>query len=135
VRVTGAERPPWYDRNPIRRQLSYVGSAIAPHGLTSRASYTVPTGKRAYIQSMECALACSETVTQFGRTRCMIYVESNPVLGIYQSLERLLYESHEAVGESGEIQAGETIQIYTYDSDGDGNYDYMGMIHMIEFNA
>lgn len=37
----------WYDRNPITGGNSFATGAIAPHGSTTRSSYTVPANRNA----------------------------------------------------------------------------------------
>ncbi|MGE0136104.1 MAG: hypothetical protein AB7L91_19060 [Dehalococcoidia bacterium] len=43
-------RPAYYDRNPSSMSLYYNGVGVAPHGSTTRGSYTVPSGKRARVE-------------------------------------------------------------------------------------
>lgn len=45
-------RPDWYDRNPVNNGRSSAGS-VTPHLLTTRWSYTVPSGYLAYLDSLQ----------------------------------------------------------------------------------
>ena len=43
----------WHDRNPSDLQSTqFTGSAVAPHGATTRWTYTVPTARKAYLGSL-----------------------------------------------------------------------------------
>lgn len=43
-------RPQYYDRNPTQVEVTFNGGGIAPHVATTRASYTVPTNRKAYVE-------------------------------------------------------------------------------------
>jgi len=43
-------RPAWYDRNPLTRWQTYIGSNVGPHAETTRWTYTVPAGKKATVE-------------------------------------------------------------------------------------
>ncbi len=42
----------YYDRNPVFQDISNESIGLAPHALTNRVTYTVPTGKRAQITDL-----------------------------------------------------------------------------------
>lgn len=42
-------RPAFYDRNPLNVGTSFNAFAVGPAGLTNHTTFTVPTGKKAYI--------------------------------------------------------------------------------------
>lgn len=48
----GLARPAYYDRNQVERNASYAASGVAPHGKTTRWTYTVPAGRKAFIEVM-----------------------------------------------------------------------------------
>lgn len=48
----GLARPAYYDRNAVPKVLSYAQGAIAPHVQTQRWTYTVPAGKKAFIEEI-----------------------------------------------------------------------------------
>src|SRR4051812_41894585 len=43
-------RSAYYDRNPVQVTANFGSAAVIPHGSTSRWSYTVATGKKAFLQ-------------------------------------------------------------------------------------
>jgi hypothetical protein len=47
----GVSRPAWYDRGPLEKGQYYQGVAVAPHGGTTRWTYTVPAARKAYIEA------------------------------------------------------------------------------------
>jgi len=53
-------RKEWYDRNSLELSREYYGIGVAPHGYTTRWTYTVPTGKKLFV---ECALASVVRIT------------------------------------------------------------------------
>lgn len=40
----------YYDRNTVKRSISFKGDALAPHALTVRATYTVPSASKAFAE-------------------------------------------------------------------------------------
>lgn len=45
-----SSRPPWYDRNSVTYAFSGTALNAAPHGTTSRATYTVPANRKAMLE-------------------------------------------------------------------------------------
>lgn len=45
-----------YDRSPVGQALSYTADGVAPHGVTTRFTRTVPAGMRAVLQSAAATL-------------------------------------------------------------------------------
>src|SRR5688572_27707461 len=48
----GGARPTYVDRNPVNQSKVYNTAAVAPHGDTQRWVYTVPSGKKARINTV-----------------------------------------------------------------------------------
>lgn len=49
-------RPAYYDRNAFTQGQSYNVAGIAPHGVTTRWTFTVPSNQKAYVQACVCKL-------------------------------------------------------------------------------
>lgn len=49
-------RQSWHDRAPSQKIQKYIANALAPHSATERWSYTVPAGKKAYVEWMQIAV-------------------------------------------------------------------------------
>jgi len=48
--IAGGARPAYYDRDPVMVNQESSLAALAPHGSTTRFTYTVPSGKKAYME-------------------------------------------------------------------------------------
>jgi len=57
----------YYDRNPIARMIYYRANGVAPHAATQRASYTVPTGKKALVVGASAMMMRATAATSLGR--------------------------------------------------------------------
>lgn len=56
----------WYDRNPKSIEFIYDASPVSPHAQTTRESYTVPTGKKAILESTFCLFSRISIATTVG---------------------------------------------------------------------
>jgi len=66
VGFPGGPRLNWYDRNPACKVGVWSGSGVAPHAATQRLSYTVPSGKKAIIEVLECSVIRKTAATTAG---------------------------------------------------------------------
>ncbi len=78
VSAGSRQRGQYYDRNPVP-QLEQDESAYAPHGETERWSYTVPSGKRAYIETLFLYVRRTSVATTVGYAN--VYVRYLPAGG------------------------------------------------------
>lgn len=46
----GTSRPAWYDRGPLEIAKYYFAQAVAPHGVTTRWTYTVPAARKCLVE-------------------------------------------------------------------------------------
>ncbi len=71
-------RPPHYDRNPTRIQVNATsGGAVAPHSFVNRATYTVPTGRKALVFSFEWAINRATVATVISQNNVILWDNTN----------------------------------------------------------
>jgi len=68
-------RPDWYDRNPAMIWNTYNASGVAPHSLTTRWTYTVPTGKKALLEQAMTYIMRSTAATTLGWASLKIWYQ------------------------------------------------------------
>jgi len=140
VGFPGGPRLEWYDRNPYHRFQSYHGEDVAPHVQTTRWSYTVPYGKKAFVES---AFVYVERATAAGTARlAQSQIEIQP---FGQSTNYLLLvalrtntvgdHDHEAMGNGPILLVGDAVGGYTVDTSTGGTVDYTMDAKITEFDA
>jgi len=67
-------RPAWHDRNPASTVSGWGGSGVAPHSVTTRASYTVPSGKKALLEFLKAWVRRTAAATTAGNPKTTWYV-------------------------------------------------------------
>lgn len=132
----------WSDRNPSSQHQAYFGEGVAPHGTTQRASYTVPTGKKAKVHgaycetkiitaastpsTKNCFLAVIDTVPNtFPLLRAILGADKNSV----GQLDRF------ALGQTYTLIAGEKLVIYSADYSTGGTVDYTASAAVTVYDA
>lgn len=118
--ATAVARPIYYDRAPVPTVIAY-NATVGPHGQTTRASYTVPTGKKAFIESLfafvQRAAAATAAGNQFG------IIGYTPASAAYADIAAPVVNSN-TVGTSqaltltnfGMMAAGDAIFLQTVDN-------------------
>jgi hypothetical protein len=138
MRITNvfSGRPAYFDRNPTEiTTFSNFQTAIAPHSLTTRVTYTVPTGRKAFIGALDFIMhrvtaaaplgrrRISFGTTTFTPTHCMDW--SNVVDAVTQLLTSL----------QAPFLAGDQIAVMTEDLSTGGTVDYIMAADIREFDA
>lgn len=132
-------RPFWYDRYKDD-VTQFFSSDVAPHAATERITYTVPTDRKAFIESLSVEMirltaaaphgraATIVNYTPYGKTKGPIaYIELyNNTAGEYRSY---------SVGQSIIMKAGDNLQIQTADLGTGGAIAYHIGIKITEFEA
>lgn len=135
VGFPGGPRLEWYDRNPSTQNIYYTGSGVAPHGMTSRASYTVPTGKKAFVGGAVGDIlrrAAAGTVSEvyafysIGGVNLMAISHFNNTAG----------HAERGAGLTSSVAlAGTTLAISTIDGSTGGTMNYYLSVAIMEFSA
>lgn len=133
-------RPAYYDRNPAVQFAAYSASAVAPHTATVRATYTVPTGKKAYLESLLCRARRNAAASAVGQQIAYAqYTPSGGAASIFIMAE-LFNNTVGATafvnqGQSGLMAAGDIIDLVTVDNSTTGSGDYNLAARIVQYDA
>jgi len=128
-------RKEWYDRNPIIRSMDFTSVGVAPHGDTIRASWTVATGKKAFIVSVHAGVTRQTAATTAGIFRAYVKVVGVRALDALESGNTVGDGGFGGVGYSGFAMAGDVIELHTADSSTGGTCAYSVGGSVVEFDA
>ena len=135
--ANGGSLAPYWDRSPTVIIQNSDLTAIAPHGLANRSSYTVPTGKRTMIDSVTAGLEQETLATTAGFARSsVVYQETGDLRYLVQAVT---YEvaagtrDHWHLSQCGLMLAGEVIRIRTIDGKTGGTMAYHAHFKLLEF--
>jgi len=123
MRFSQQQRSPWQPVGLSRQILNYQADNIGAHALTERASFTVPTGVRAWIQVISLSMNWSAAPVP-GKVRAYARINTTPILSAAMSDDDGRRFANAAVGEAGVVDAGEAFSLATVDSGLDGNTDW-----------
>jgi len=73
-----AQRPQYYDRNPLQVSQNFTTGGTPPHGSTSRWSYTVPSNRKAFITSAACNVHRATVATTAAEVQGNIQIGNAP---------------------------------------------------------
>lgn len=135
----GLARPTYYDRNAIPQARSYSQGAIAPHAQTQRWTYTVPAGKKAFIEEIFGQVRRETAAAPVGRIDIqVIYV---PVTGSSMFIALpIIYtnvvgdQQTEFPPQLGLMVAGDLIHGDTEDTSTGGTAAFVAAIKFVEFD-
>ena len=130
----------WYDRKPTSNGDRWSAAALAPHGLTTRLTYTVPKGKIAMVEVMQARLERVDVAAPAGRPQANWIVTPNGGLAIY-----LLhaFTRGNIMGDGDGVAIGATLMLFegdrlwanTVDDSTGGSMDYHLSYKITEFDA
>lgn len=135
-----ASRPAYYDRNPTIGHISYEDVGIGPHSETIRGTYTVPTGKKAVIESIWIEITRFEVATSAGRTfgRVMYSTDGAVWKSIARAevVDRTMFAKATFYGQNlGILDTGQSLRFTTFDGSTGGYCSYAIIVKLQEFNA
>jgi len=133
-------RPDWYDRNPVSRVDYYWGSGVAPHGVTTRLSYTVPSGKKAMVEVLVLKVRRNTAATTLGIARASLIL--TPSGGAPDNFMDACIVNNTvdvkdgwSIGASLALITGDLLEFTTYDGSTGGTCDYWLSYKITEFDA
>ena len=140
VGFPGGPRLEWYDRNPQHVLVGYSAEAVAPHSVVARWSYTVPTGKKAFIEIMHATLqrAVAATTADIAFASLSLWPEGEAILVpiIAWIRENDVGNKDRAVmGQGAILLTGDLVQGATMDDSDGGSIDYNVSGKITEFDA
>lgn len=136
----GGPRAQYYDRNPTYQPQIFDAAAVAPHVLTTRFGYTVPSGREAMVES---AQASADRATVAGTAgQFQVWVEAAPTGGNIAKLAQARRDGNVvdtsadvAVGCGVVLTAGGTVKGFSKDTSVTGTVDYLATSAIVEFDA
>jgi len=135
VGFPGGPRLEYYDRNPQEVSITFGAADIAPHATTTRATYTVPTGKKAMVMSGYSEMLRKTAATAVGNSYAIIKRAALYLIGLFMRKNTVGDQVNEAIGINAMLLAGQALELVTSDASTAGTIDYEIDAHIIEFNA
>jgi hypothetical protein len=133
-------RPAWYDRNPSIQVKNYSATEMFPHFITLRWSYTVPSGKKAFLELGDIEVVRAAAATTVGRVKAAItYTPSGGsevnVIVVEIRTNGVGDRAGKTLGQAFVMSAGDSINAYTEDTSSGGSIDYYLSAKITEFDA
>ena len=128
------------DRNPTNKGATYGGANIAPHGTTSRFSYTVPAGKKAQLQMGQATIlriTAAAPVGIYQAVVLVVHLDANQPWAAYAvSLDNNVgAKSQMNFAGPIDLVAGEQIITSTSDASTGGTVNYNVASSAVEYDA
>jgi hypothetical protein len=132
-------RPAYYDRAAITKNLAYGAANVAPHANTTRFTYTVPAGRKMFVESA-CVASFRDTAAavvgqQFmnvvmydGTTYCNLIAN-------YYYTTALGAVQNQILGNSATVYAGHQVIGATWDFSTGGTQDLRLSVKGSEYDA
>jgi len=135
VGFPGGPRLEWYDRNPSSASIYWRASNIAPHSLTTRATFTVPAGKKAFVSAAGAEVYRDGAPTTVGFAQVWIVVAANIQFSVTHRDATLGTPQRFATSLNAVLLAGQSAQILSADASTAGTMGYCTAIVIMEFDA
>lgn len=137
--TTQIARPNFYDRNPRTGMLTVNIANVAPHGLTLRATYTVPGNKKAWLDSIwthivRSAAAAPSQVALIRVTETTSFSGAQVAFFNYFTSGAVLGTQSAILANDGFLASGDNIQVSTIDGSTGGSCDYDFSVKYTEFD-
>lgn len=133
-------RPMYYDREVINQSIRFDASNISPHSITLRATYTVPSGKKAMLEFVTVGWRRISIASTPGSI--WLYVQYIPSAGEGTYLYRNVFVTNDmsicvndVVTNFGVMKEGDKIEFYTADNSSGGTCSYLFNAKIFEFTA
>jgi hypothetical protein len=135
IAVTVLQRLAYYDRAPTNTALNFQVNAVTPHATTTRATYTVPTARKAIVTGGTMGwrrVTAAGTPSSFSNQ----LAAPSGFLAQASSLTNTVDKSTDLTVSSGQVAlAGQSIAFTTSDASTTGTVDYYGVCGILEFDA
>ena len=133
-------RPFWYDRYPGHVLRHYGMLGVAPHGATARWTYTVPPGRKAFLELLTAFIHRATVATTPGLAYIYVFITPAAAPGgtVMVALIRTNNIGDKDRGEVGHasiLHAGDTVTAYSLDLSTDGTIDYFVAAKITEYDA
>jgi len=128
-------RPAWYDRSPSLQLKRFYGVDVAPHSATQRWTYTVPAGKKAFLEAINLKLIRKTAASTVGVAYASIVLNTYSVFEARVVTNNVGDKDAVSVGQALTLNPGDTLEGYTYDGSTGGTFDYQTIVKITEFDA
>lgn len=129
----------YYERNAVDKSINFQSPALAPHGVTTRANYTVPANRKALISNLYSRALRDTVAAPVGIVRVW-FVKNIAGAAIYtidsmsiSNVLGLLWEHN--VPMQYFLKAGDTVEFQTMDASTGGGVFYSVCAVITEFDA
>ena len=120
-------RPQYYDRNATTKNLAYGAAAIAPHLNTTRFTYTVPSGRKCFVESLSVSSYRDSAATVAGQQLLNIVVYDGVtycnLISLYYATTTVGAVQTQILGNNATVYAGHVILGATWDLGTGGTQD------------
>lgn len=130
----------WYDRKIKNINLNYDSGALAPHGATTRWTYTVPEGRKAFLEMLQLDMIRFDAATL--TDQAFITIWYTPLNSTPQAILRLRHADKTAysktnlqIGQAITLSNGDLITCQTTDFNSDGTMIFFANAKLTEFDA
>jgi len=135
-----SDRGNYYDRNPSIKTVDYEASGVAPAAETVRGTYTVPSGRKAYVESTYVRIYRESVASAPRPSELMIfYIPSGGTkikLGDAVQNANGLYDPMIFAGaQLALLLPGDAVEVHTWDQSTGGTYNFNGAIKLCEFDT
>jgi len=140
VGFPGGPRLEWYDRNPYHRFQSFQNNNTAPHAITDRWSYTVPAGKKAFVEAGQTYARRVTAAAPVGLVQVTISIQPSgagvAILLVSQIITNNVGDGdHAEIGSGPVLYPGDLIKGTTYDGSTAGTINLNVTSEITEFDA
>ena len=133
---TLARLQPWYQTNFAAKISNYSAADVAPHADTTRWTYTVPASRLAIVTHLLMQFYRKTAATTVNTTTIYVIGPSNLILSLIQSYDNNVgSQSHNIIGQSMILTAGQSLAAHTYDQSTGGTHDFTVSMTAMEFNT
>lgn len=136
ISSSGRSRPQYYDRTPISNHLNYAANGIGPHAAVTRAAYTVPANKKAFVSSCFTKVLRQTAAAPVGIVEASCVINNASRIAQSMTLGNAVNDSDAGETFSGTaLAATDVFIISTTDNGTAGTVAYRCSAQVIEFDA
>jgi len=125
----------WYDRNASQAGIYWGSVNVAPHSYTIRASYTAPSGKKAFVCASELDVRRRTAATTLGTVLVWLTFAGNMALQILHENNTVDNRQTIPCYLGGILLSGQSLELLTWDASTGGAMDYNLTTLIVEFSA
>ena len=141
--ISGGAREAYYDRAPSHNWESFETGYEAPHGSVSRAAYTVPASRKAYLEVYDMQVVRGTAASTPGQAGVMLRITDVSDASNNVVIANMLSTTHNTIkdtryttgGLSALLLAGDEFTYQTWSDGSGGTCWFKGTAKMLEFDG